>query len=66
MQCVTRIKKIIFNHLYNFKAAINESGLGVLSWWDQQNQGGEEGDGNEDEDNVEYENDEDGEGAYEE
>ncbi|XP_017472903.1 PREDICTED: DNA-directed RNA polymerase III subunit RPC8 isoform X2 [Rhagoletis zephyria] len=49
-----------------FQAAINESGLGVLSWWDQQTQGGDEGDENEDEDNVEYENDEDGEGAYEE
>ncbi|XP_036326866.1 DNA-directed RNA polymerase III subunit RPC8-like isoform X2 [Rhagoletis pomonella] len=48
------------------EAAINESGLGVLSWWDQQTQGGDEGDENEDEDNVEYENDEDGEGAYEE
>ncbi|XP_053953345.1 DNA-directed RNA polymerase III subunit RPC8 isoform X2 [Anastrepha ludens] len=34
---------------YRIVAAINESGLGVLSWWDQQN-----------------ENDEDGEGAYEE
>ncbi|XP_018801019.1 PREDICTED: DNA-directed RNA polymerase III subunit RPC8 [Bactrocera latifrons] len=51
---------------YRIVAAINESGLGVLSWWDQQNQGAEEGDENEDEDNVEYENDEDGEGAYEE
>ncbi|XP_049312889.1 DNA-directed RNA polymerase III subunit RPC8 [Bactrocera dorsalis] len=51
---------------YRIVAAINESGLGVLSWWDQQNQGAEEGDENEDEDNIEYENDEDGEGAYEE
>ncbi|XP_017472902.1 PREDICTED: DNA-directed RNA polymerase III subunit RPC8 isoform X1 [Rhagoletis zephyria] len=51
---------------YRIIAAINESGLGVLSWWDQQTQGGDEGDENEDEDNVEYENDEDGEGAYEE
>ncbi|XP_020713307.1 DNA-directed RNA polymerase III subunit RPC8 [Ceratitis capitata] len=51
---------------YRIVAAINESGLGVLSWWDQQNQVGEEGDENEDEDNAEYENDEDGEGAYEE
>ncbi|XP_054735500.1 DNA-directed RNA polymerase III subunit RPC8-like [Anastrepha obliqua] len=51
---------------YRIVAAINESGLGVLSWWDQQNQCAEEGDENEDEDNVEYENDEDGEGAYEE
>uniref|UniRef100_A0A0A1XBB3 DNA-directed RNA polymerase III subunit RPC8 n=1 Tax=Zeugodacus cucurbitae TaxID=28588 RepID=A0A0A1XBB3_ZEUCU len=51
---------------YRIVAAINESGLGVLSWWDQQNQAAEEGDENEDEDNAEYENDEDGEGAYEE
>ncbi|XP_067613084.1 DNA-directed RNA polymerase III subunit RPC8 [Eurosta solidaginis] len=51
---------------YRIVAAINESGLGVLSWWDQQNQSAEEGNDNEDEDNIEYENDEDGEGAYEE
>uniref|UniRef100_W8C0R7 DNA-directed RNA polymerase III subunit RPC8 n=1 Tax=Ceratitis capitata TaxID=7213 RepID=W8C0R7_CERCA len=51
---------------YRIVAAINESGLGVLSWWDQQNQVAEDGDENEDEDNAEYENDEDGEGAYEE
>ncbi|CAD7005668.1 unnamed protein product [Ceratitis capitata] len=51
---------------YRIVAAINESGLGVLSWWDQQNQVAEEGDENEDKDNAEYENDEDGEGAYEE
>lgn len=48
------------------KAAINESGLGVLSWWDQQNQEADNDEDNGDEDNADYENDEDGEGAYEE
>ncbi|XP_022226425.1 DNA-directed RNA polymerase III subunit RPC8 [Drosophila obscura] len=47
---------------YKIIGAINESGLGVLSWWDQQ---GKEDD-QEDEDNTEYDNDEDGEGACEE
>ncbi|XP_037940295.1 DNA-directed RNA polymerase III subunit RPC8 isoform X2 [Teleopsis dalmanni] len=46
---------------YRIVAAINESGLGVLSWWDQQNQDMDEGDENNEEDNVEYENDENGE-----
>ncbi|SPP76779.1 DNA-directed RNA polymerase III subunit RPC8 [Drosophila guanche] len=47
---------------YKIIGAINESGLGVLSWWDQQ---GKE-DYQDDEDNAEYDNDEDGEGACEE
>ncbi|BFF97320.1 DNA-directed RNA polymerase III subunit RPC8 [Drosophila madeirensis] len=47
---------------YKIIGAINESGLGVLSWWDQQ---GKEDD-QDDEDNTEYDNDEDGEGACEE
>ncbi|XP_001353902.1 DNA-directed RNA polymerase III subunit RPC8 [Drosophila pseudoobscura] len=47
---------------YKIIGAINESGLGVLSWWDQQ---GKEDD-QENEDNTEYDNDEDGEGACEE
>lgn len=38
-----------------FQAAINESGLGLLSWWDSQNaQAGDD------------ENEEEGEGAYDE
>ncbi|KAH8315271.1 hypothetical protein KR074_001804 [Drosophila pseudoananassae] len=50
---------------YKIIGAINESGLGVLSWWDQQ--GKEEDQDDEDgEDNIDYENDEDGEGACEE
>ncbi|XP_030371979.1 DNA-directed RNA polymerase III subunit RPC8 [Scaptodrosophila lebanonensis] len=50
---------------YKIIGAINEAGLGVLSWWDQQNK---EDDHDEElgEDNTEYENDEDGEGACEE
>lgn len=48
-----------------FKGAINESGLGVLSWWDQQVKE-EEQEGEDGEDNTEYDNDEDGEGACEE
>ncbi|XP_073838178.1 RNA polymerase III subunit H [Musca autumnalis] len=52
---------------YRIIAAINESGLGVLSWWDQQQQEEDEGGDEEaDEDNNDYENDENGEGAYEE
>lgn len=51
-------------NLLRFQAAINESGLGVLSWWDQQQQEGD--DAADDEDNNDYENDENGEGAYEE
>ncbi|XP_017137401.1 DNA-directed RNA polymerase III subunit RPC8 [Drosophila miranda] len=47
---------------YKIIGAINESGLGVLSWWDQQ---GKEDD-QENEDNTEYDNDENGEGACEE
>ncbi|XP_065360130.1 DNA-directed RNA polymerase III subunit RPC8 [Calliphora vicina] len=52
---------------YRIIAAINESGLGVLSWWDQQQQEDDEAGGDEEEeDNNDYENDENGEGAYEE
>ncbi|EDV97077.1 DNA-directed RNA polymerase III subunit RPC8 [Drosophila grimshawi] len=48
---------------YKIIGAINESGLGVLSWWDQQAKDDEqEGE----EDNTEYDNDDDGEGACEE
>lgn len=40
---------------YKIEAAINESGLGLLSWWDSQNaQAGDD------------ENEEEGEGAYDE
>lgn len=46
----------------SFQGAINESGLGVLSWWDQQGKEEEQDDEEEDE----YDNDEDGEGACEE
>lgn len=45
------------------QAAINESGLGVLSWWDSQNQADE---GNDEVDENEEYNDDDGDGAYEE
>lgn len=38
-----------------FQAAINESGLGLLSWWDSQNAQPDE-----------EENEEEGEGAYDE
>ncbi|ALC45048.1 CG7339 [Drosophila busckii] len=48
---------------YKIIGAINESGLGVLSWWDQQNKDEQEDDDGED--NTEYD-DEDGEGACEE
>jgi len=48
-----------------FQGAINESGLGVLSWWDQQVKD-DDGDDEDGEDNTEYDNDEDGEGACEE
>lgn len=48
-----------------FQGAINESGLGVLSWWDQQGKE-EEQDVEDGEDNTEYDNDDDGEGACEE
>ncbi|KAH8264808.1 hypothetical protein KR038_002090 [Drosophila bunnanda] len=44
------------------QGAINESGLGVLSWWDQQGKEEEQ----DDEEDDEYDNDEDGEGACEE
>lgn len=50
---------------YRINAAINESGLGVLSWWASQNQTTEEiceGEENEEE----YNNEDDGDGAYEE
>ncbi|KAH8261371.1 hypothetical protein KR044_008073 [Drosophila immigrans] len=48
---------------YKIIGAINESGLGVLSWWDQQGKDDEEDEDGED--NAEYD-DEDGEGACEE
>ncbi|KAL9905388.1 DNA-directed RNA polymerase III subunit RPC8 isoform X1 [Glossina fuscipes] len=52
---------------YKIIAAINESGLGVLSWWDQQQQAEETNNEEEaEENNVDYDNDENGEGAYEE
>ncbi|KAH8322764.1 hypothetical protein KR059_005194 [Drosophila kikkawai] len=47
---------------YKIIGAINESGLGVLSWWDQQGKEEEQ----DDEEEEEYDNDEDGEGACEE
>ncbi|EDW70945.1 DNA-directed RNA polymerase III subunit RPC8 [Drosophila virilis] len=50
---------------YKIIGAINESGLGVLSWWDQQGKE-EEQDGEDGEDNTEYDNDDEGEGACEE
>ncbi|EDW41135.1 DNA-directed RNA polymerase III subunit RPC8 [Drosophila sechellia] len=46
---------------YRIIGAINESGLGVLSWWDQQGKDDEQ----DDEEDEEYD-DEDGEGACEE
>ncbi|XP_034480668.1 DNA-directed RNA polymerase III subunit RPC8 [Drosophila innubila] len=50
---------------YKIIGAINESGLGVLSWWDQQVKE-DDLDDEDGEDNTEYDNDEDGEGACEE
>ncbi|XP_055903560.1 DNA-directed RNA polymerase III subunit RPC8 [Eupeodes corollae] len=49
---------------YRIIAAINESGLGVLSWWASQNQAAEES--YEGDENDEYNNEDDGDGAYEE
>ncbi|XP_055855965.1 DNA-directed RNA polymerase III subunit RPC8 [Episyrphus balteatus] len=49
---------------YRIIAAINESGLGVLSWWASQNQAAEES--YEGDENEEYNNEDDGDGAYEE
>ncbi|EDW78859.1 uncharacterized protein Dwil_GK12491 [Drosophila willistoni] len=50
---------------YKIIGAINESGLGVLSWWDQQNKE-DDPEGKKGDDTTDYENDEDGEGACEE
>uniref|UniRef100_T1GDA6 DNA-directed RNA polymerase III subunit RPC8 n=1 Tax=Megaselia scalaris TaxID=36166 RepID=T1GDA6_MEGSC len=51
---------------YKIIGAINESGLGVLSWWDQDNQEEEVAEDEQEQEDDELNGEEDGDGAYEE